>query len=117
MHGVTEHGEARGHGGEEALVLVLVLVLVGATHLRSLTLKPETPIRRRSEKKGLRSVRERERERWKNKSDFREQRGQEVDRLAMTSRFYFLLLLRKMLTRKGEWCFFSWFLLELCLFF
>ena len=63
MHGVTEHGEARGHGGEEALVLVLVLVLVGATHLRSLTLKPETPIRRRSEKKGLRSVRERERER------------------------------------------------------
>ena len=59
MHGVTEHGEARGHGGEEALVLVLV----GATHLRSLTLKPETPIRRRSEKKGLRSVRERERER------------------------------------------------------
>ena len=59
VHGVTEHGEARGHGGEEALVLVVV----GATHLRSLTLKPETPIRRRSEKKGLRSVRERERER------------------------------------------------------
>ena len=87
MHGVTEHGEARGHGGEEALVLVLV----GATHLRSLTLKPETPIRRRSEKKGLRSVRERERERWKNKSDFGEQRGQEVNRLATTSRFYFLL--------------------------
>ena len=66
VHGVTEHGEARGHGGEEALVLVLVLVIVGATHLRSLTLKPETPIRRRSEKKGLRSVRAREREReWR----------------------------------------------------
>lgn len=32
VHGVTEHGEARGHGGEEALVLVLL----GATHLRSL---------------------------------------------------------------------------------
>ena len=30
---------------------------------------------------------------------------------------FIILLLRKMLTRKGEWCFFGWFLLELCLFF
>lgn len=32
MHGVTEHGEARRHGGEEAS---RVLILLRATHFRS----------------------------------------------------------------------------------
>lgn len=89
-----------------------------------LTLKPKTPMRRRSEKKGPWSVRENERERewwwrWKNNnnSDIREQRGQQVDRLAMTSLavliFYLFINIINGKT-KGEWCFFGWFLLELC---